>query len=63
MEHFSGEKFAMGYEKNMSFLVMAKSPKVWGKNEKIGLSPFFVLYTASAHAPSKINYVVLIIQS
>ena len=28
MKHFSAVKFAMGYEKNMSFLVIAKSPKV-----------------------------------
>ena len=27
-EHFSAVKFAMGYEKNMSFLVIPKSPKV-----------------------------------
>ena len=27
-EYFSGVKFAMGYEKNMSFLVKAKSPNV-----------------------------------
>ena len=26
--HFSAVKFSMGYEKNMSFLVIAKSPKV-----------------------------------
>ena len=29
MEHFSVVKFAMGYEKNMSSLVIPKSPKVW----------------------------------
>ena len=28
------------YEKNMSFLVIAKSPKVWKKVEKIGLGSF-----------------------
>ena len=27
-EHFLTVKFSMGYEKNMSFLVIAKSPKV-----------------------------------
>ena len=37
MEHFSAVKFAMGYEKNMSFLVIAKSPKVWKKSWKDGL--------------------------
>ena len=31
MEHFLAVKFAMGYEKNMAFLVIAKSPKVWKK--------------------------------
>ena len=38
-EHFSAAKFVMGYEKNMSFLI-AKSPKVWEKVEKIGLGSF-----------------------
>ena len=33
-EHFSAVKFAMGYEKNMSFLVIGKSPKVWKKKLK-----------------------------
>ena len=28
-EHISAAKFAMGYEKNMSFLVIPKSLKVW----------------------------------
>ena len=36
MEQFSAVKFAMGYEKNMSLLVIAKSPKV----VKIGLGSF-----------------------
>ena len=31
MEHFPAVKFAMGYEKNMSFLVITKSPKLWKK--------------------------------
>ena len=39
-ERFSAVKFAMGYEKNMSFLVIAKSPKVWKKSKKIGLGSF-----------------------
>ena len=30
----------MGYEKNISFFVIAKSPKVWIKDEKIGLVSF-----------------------
>ena len=34
MEHFSAVKFAMGYEKNMSFLVIPISPKVWKKKLK-----------------------------
>ena len=29
MEHFSAVKFDMGYEENMSFLVIAKSPEVF----------------------------------
>ena len=33
-EHFSAVKFAMGYKKNMSFLVITKSPKVWKKKLK-----------------------------
>ena len=40
MEHFSAVKFTMGYEKNMSFLVIPKSPKVSKKVEKIGLGSF-----------------------
>ena len=39
-ECFSAVKFAMGYEKNMSFLVIPKSPKVWKKVEMIGLGSF-----------------------
>ena len=38
MEQFSAVKFAMSYEKNMSFLVIAKSPEVWKEVYKIGLS-------------------------
>ena len=30
-QHFSAMKFNMGYEKNMSFLVIPKSPKVGKK--------------------------------
>ena len=37
VECFSAVKFAMCYEKNMSFLVIPKSPKVWKKVEKVGL--------------------------
>ena len=33
MEHFSAVKFAMGYEKNISFLVIAKYPKVRKKKK------------------------------
>ena len=39
-KHFSAVKFYMGYEKNMSFHVIPKSPKVWKKVEKIGLGSF-----------------------
>ena len=42
-EHFSAAvKYAMGYEKNMRFLVIVKSPKVWKKVEKIGQGFFNV---------------------
>ena len=40
MEHIYAVKFAMGYEKNMSFFVIPKSPKVFKKVEKIGLGFF-----------------------
>ena len=30
-EHLSALKYAKGYKKNMSFLVISKSPKVWKK--------------------------------
>ena len=42
----------MGYEKNMSFLVIPKSPKVWKKVEKIGLGSFnrcFIEFNSSAN--------------
>ena len=39
-EHSLTVKFAMRYEKNMSFLVIVKSPKVSKKVEKIGLGSF-----------------------
>ena len=39
-EYFLTVKFSMGYEKNMTFLVTAKSPKVSKKVEKIGLGFF-----------------------
>ena len=31
-EHFSAVQFAIGYDKNMSFFVIAKSPKVLKKS-------------------------------
>ena len=40
MEHLRAVKFSMGYEKNMSFLVIAKSSKVGKKVEKVGLGSF-----------------------
>ena len=40
MEEFSAGKFAMGYQKNMSFLVIAKFPKVEKKLKNIGLGFF-----------------------
>ena len=40
MEYFSAVKHAMDYEKNMSFLVIAKSLKSLKKVEKIGLGFF-----------------------
>ena len=39
-EHFLAVKFWMGYQKSMSFLVIAESWKVWKKFEKIGLGSF-----------------------
>ena len=36
--HFSAVKFVMGYEKNMSFLVIPKSPKVLKKSDRTLLS-------------------------
>ena len=47
MEHFLAVKFSMGYEKNMSFLVIAKSLKVQKKKvEKIGLGFFMLCFLA-----------------
>ena len=39
-EYFLAVKFSIGYENNMSFLVIAKSPKVKKKVENIGLGSF-----------------------
>ena len=39
-EHFPAVKFAIGYEKIISFLVIAKSPKVGKRVETIGLGFF-----------------------
>ena len=36
-EHFSAVKFAIADKKNLSFLVIPTSLKVWKKVEKIGL--------------------------
>ena len=38
-KHLSAVNFVMGYGKNMSFLVIPKSPEVWKKVEKIGWAP------------------------
>ena len=43
-KHFSAVKFYMGYEKNMSFHVIPKSPKVLKKVEKIGLGSFKAIH-------------------
>ena len=40
MECFSAVILVMGYKKNMSFLVIPKSPKVLKKLKKIGLGTF-----------------------
>ena len=40
MKHFSDMRFYVGYEKNMSFLVISKSPKVGKRVDKIGLGSF-----------------------
>ena len=39
MDHFSAVKFYMGYEKNMSFIVIAKSPKVGKKLKRSDWAP------------------------
>ena len=38
-KHFSAVKFYMGYEKNMSFHVIPKSPKVWKKLKRSDWAP------------------------
>ncbi len=38
--HFSAVKFTRGNEKNMNFLLISKSPKVWEKSEAIGPGTF-----------------------
>ena len=34
-DHFPAVTFSMGYEKNMSFFVIAKSPKVWKRLKRL----------------------------
>ena len=48
-EHFWAVKFAIGYEKNMSFLVIPKSSKIWIKVEQIGLGFFNGSWTLGFH--------------
>ncbi len=38
--HFPAVKFTRGNEKNTSFLLIPKSPKLWGKSEVIGPGTF-----------------------
>ncbi len=40
MAHFSAVKFNRCNEKNMSFLLIPKSPKVWEKSEAVGPGTF-----------------------
>ena len=54
-EHFSAVKFAKSYEKQMSFPVIPKSPRVWKKDEKIGLGSF----KSSSEGVSNSNWVAL----
>ncbi len=42
--HFSAVKFTRGNEKNMSFLLIPKSPTVWKKSEAIGPGIFKCLW-------------------
>ena len=44
-EHISAVKFGTGYKKNMSFLVIPKSPKVW-KNSIIIIVYLIIVYHA-----------------
>ncbi len=47
MVHFSAVKFDRGNEKNMSFLLIPKSPKVWEKSEAIGPGTFNIISSLS----------------
>ena len=42
---FSDVKFAMDYKKNMSFLVIAKSPKVWKKLNRKDWAPLMQVHS------------------
>ena len=56
-ECFSAVKFAMGYEKNMSFLVVPKSLKIWKKKiEKIRLDSFKWSCGVVCHVKSSSHY-------
>ncbi len=48
MVHFSAVNFTRGNEKNMSFLLIPKYPKIWEKSEANGPGTFKV-YSISMH--------------
>ena len=48
-EYFLAVILGIGYKKNMSFLVIPKSPKVWKEVKKIGWAPL------SGHCGNKQN--------
>ncbi len=47
--YFSAVKFTRSNEKNMSFLLIPKSPKVWEKSEAIGPGTFNWSYMNNEH--------------
>ena len=51
----------MGYEKNMSFLVIRKLPKVWKKVEKIGLYSFkkSISWWSSSHLQPWVTFLFI----
>ena len=58
-EHFPAVQFDLGYEKNMSFRVIPKSPKVWKKVRKLDSDSFKVPNSVRTREPVLVEVYLL----